>query len=174
VRVTDSRRRRSGGGRILVALSCLGVALGAAAAAWWLLGDLSYHRGDDSNVSYQFGGPRDLSTLQGLVLGVAGVLAAVLGAAYLIRATKAGRLQSKWWAVLLLFTCAGLLAALIERMATAGTVGANIGGGIAVFFGVPVVLALLLAALVLLGWLLHHDRTNGPWHKSRSEVPPSA
>ena len=49
-----------------------------------------------------------------------------------------------WWTVLALLCAAGALAAAGSRVVTAGVVGANIGGGLFLLFGAPVVLALVI------------------------------
>ena len=49
-----------------------------------------------------------------------------------------------------LLVVAGVLLGAIGRIASAATIGANIGGGIAVLFGLPLVGVLVLAAVVVL------------------------
>jgi len=79
------------------------------------------------------------------------------------RAARRRVLDSRWWLVVVLVTMAGVGLAAIERMVTAGVVGANIGGGLALFVGVPVVALALIAALTTSIWI---------WTSVRTEPPP--
>lgn len=53
-------------------------------------------------------------------------------------------------AAVLLLVVAGVLLGAIGRVASAATIGANIGGGIAIVFGLPLVGVLVLTAVVVL------------------------
>jgi hypothetical protein len=54
----------------------------------------------------------------------------------------------RWWEVIGPLVVAGLMVGVGWRVLTAGVVGANIGAGLALMTGGPVVAALLLWALV--------------------------
>lgn len=116
------------------------VALVAAAplAAFWIIGDQSIDR-DPAELDHMW--RLDLST--GLVTGCGVVAAAIFVAAgvYLLAACRPfrerpARLVGSW-------AIAGGLVAGIVRAATAGVVGANIGGALAVMFGFPIVAAVV-------------------------------
>ncbi|MGV9311879.1 hypothetical protein ACWDR0_06745 [Streptomyces sp. NPDC003691] len=79
-------------------------------------------------------------------LGVVAVLVAGVCALSLVRAGRSGLFDPRRWTVVLPLAAAGLVVAMGHRVFTAGTADANIGAGLAVFFGTPVVAVLLLLA----------------------------
>ncbi|MDX2702755.1 hypothetical protein PV350_07805 [Streptomyces sp. PA03-6a] len=92
-----------------------------------------------------------------------GVAAAVLaaGAAVLLgRASRPGpdRFDGRWWEVIGPLLAAGLLAGAIWRTVTAGVIGANIGAGLAILLGGPVVAGLVLWSLGRGLWLARSRR----------------
>ncbi|MFF3945305.1 hypothetical protein ACFYYN_10850 [Streptomyces sp. NPDC001902] len=92
-----------------------------------------------------------------------GVAAAVLaaGAAVLLgRASRPGpdRFDGRWWEVIGPLLAAGLLAGAIWRTVTAGVIGANIGAGLAILLGGPVVAGLVLWSLGRGLWLARARR----------------
>ena len=126
-----------------------GVALIVAVpvATWWAVGDLST---DLPDPDYQIR-PFDIghTTEQ-----VAGVSAAVLAAAVivvLIHAGRAGRFDRRWWPVLVELILAGALCGAGWRVLTAGVIGANIGAGLVLWIGGPMVAALV--GLAVFDWL---------------------
>ncbi|GAB3855740.1 hypothetical protein GCM10029963_50980 [Micromonospora andamanensis] len=78
---------------------------------------------------------------------VAGALM-VLSLVLLIRATATRKLEPRWWFVLVPLILAGVLIGLAWRIVTAGAIGANIGAGLIVLGGGPVLLILLGVAAV--------------------------
>jgi len=114
-----------------------------AVAGWWLIGDqsasLRYHR----DLDYAWRAP----DVPGWVVDVFGPIALALVVAVfvvLIRAAARGRVDRRWLPVLGSAAFTGVLLAGIARFETAGTIGANIGGGLAIMFGGPMVIALIV------------------------------
>lgn len=112
----------------------------AALASAWLIGDLSF-QGEAVELDYAV---RPIAVPQGVEVaaGVAGLVLLALSVAVVRRVPRL-------WPVLACLVAAGLLAGVAYRVVTAGVIGANIGAGLAFFFGGPLVLLLLLAAAVL-------------------------
>lgn len=134
--VTHRQRR----GQLPVA-SAAGLAVAAAPLTWWAIGPLGTQRPDHNFGPYHFSASL-LYTLGGISIAVA--IAAVLFAAA-PRSHREGSVVSAWTALLLIVP--GVLLAAAWRVATAGSVGADIGGGMA-FFTVPVLVAAALVGAV--------------------------
>lgn len=82
------------------------------------------------------------------IIGAGACVAVVLAFAGLLRQTLTGRLRAAWWTVLLPLAAAGVIVGYGWRVWTAGGIGANIGAGIVTFFGGPLVIGMIVAALV--------------------------
>lgn len=119
----------------------------APIAAWGLMGQQNATQLPPSQLDYAFR-PWDMPHGLDTVLGAVSLLLAGAAAALLVRDTRRGRLDRRWWGVLAPLVVAGLLVGVGWRVMTAGVIGANIGAGLALFFGSPVVAGLLLWALV--------------------------
>jgi hypothetical protein len=129
-------------------LSAAAVLVAAApVAAWGLMGQQNAAQLPPSQLDYAFR-PWDLPNGLDTALGAVALLLAGVGAALLVRDTRRGSLDRRWWGVLAPLIVAGLLVGVGWRVLTAGVIGANIGAGLAIFFGGPVVAGLLLWALV--------------------------
>lgn len=124
----------------------LGLALlvlsGTFMSSWWLIGDLSFEGPVEGGLDYMYRAPNvsaTTTTVGGIGgLGVAAVSASILGA------HRRARLPA---AVLV---AGGAFAALIARTVTAGVIGANIGGGIAMLFLLPpLVIAMIFTVATL-------------------------
>ncbi|CAL9573160.1 hypothetical protein SUDANB121_04909 [Nocardiopsis dassonvillei] len=81
------------------------------------------------------------------VLGIGGLLLALAGAALLVRELRARRAAFAWGLAAFLAVPAALFAGLWWAVATAPTIGANIGLGLVVIVGGPLALVFLLGAL---------------------------
>lgn len=124
-------------------------------AAWGLLGQQNSGELPASQLDYAFqpfGIPDGLDT----VLGAIALVLAGVGATLLVRASRSGGMDKRWWGVLAPLVMAGVLVGVGWRVLTAGVIGANIGAGLVIFFGGPVVAGLLLWALGRGVWLANH------------------
>ena len=131
-------------------------------ATWGLMGRQDAAGFDPSELDYlvrPFGIPAGAETAIG---AAAAVLAA--GAAVLLgRASRPGpdRFDGRWWEVIGPLLAAGLLTGAIWRTVTAGVIGANIGAGLAMLLGGPLVAGLVLWSLGRGLWLAR-ARRRGP------------
>jgi hypothetical protein len=66
--------------------------------------------------------------------------------------------DARWWSVLVPLMAAGFIAGAGWRVMTAGVIGANIGAGLVVLFGSPLVAALLVWAVARSIYLVHRLR----------------
>lgn len=82
------------------------------------------------------------------MIGVIALLLAGVGAELLVRASWSGELDRRWWEVLVPLVVAGVIVGVGWRVLAAGVLGVNIGAGLMVMCGGPVVVGLLLWALV--------------------------
>ena len=110
----------------------------------WLVGDLSYRGPVDPNFPYLDYAyrPLPLSADAYTVAGTIGLL--VLLPAAVVAAAKPGSRLA-----LVCLVGAGALTGLLYRVMTAGVIGANIGAGLAMMTGRPLVLALLVTGAAL-------------------------
>ena len=116
-------------------------------AAWGLIGQLD-EPGPRSELSYIIEPPGIAAGVE-TTLGVVCLVLAVVSGAVLVHASRRGTFERRWWPVLLPLVAAGLITGAAGRVVTAGSMGANIGGGMAILVGGPVVAGLLVAALVV-------------------------
>ncbi|GAA4568430.1 hypothetical protein GCM10023176_22820 [Micromonospora coerulea] len=119
--------------------------LATPVASWWLVGDLSEEVAEGVELDYGIP-PLSLDPLGDGVVGVLACIAAIRALALLVSATSSRRLDSRWWLVLLPLVGAGVLVGFAWRVLTAGVIGANIGGGLTIIFGGPLLGVLLIAA----------------------------
>ena len=145
------RRSRSvvvGSGHVRACIAAGATALvGTAVASWWLIGDQSVHMRPPDRLDYATRAP-DVPDWVTLTAGVVGVVVVAAVFVVLIVGARRQTLDARWLRVFGLLAFAGFLVAAVGRTETAGVVGANIGGGIAMMFGVPVVgVAIVLAIL---------------------------
>lgn len=93
-------------------------------------------------------------------IGAAAALLAAGAAVVLGRASRPGpdRFDGRWWEVIGPLLAAGLLVGAIWRTVTAGVIGANIGAGLALLLGGPVVAGLVLWSLGRGLWLARSRR----------------
>jgi len=128
-------------------------------AAWGLMGQQNATEVPDGQLDYAFR-PFDVPDGLDTVLGVIALLLGGVGAALLVRASRRGELDRRWWEVIAPLVVAGVIVGAGWRVLTAGVVGANIGAGLVVIVGGPVVAGLVLWALVR-GLLLANRRRGG-------------
>jgi hypothetical protein len=128
-----------------IAVRGVGVFVATFVASWWLIGDLTEPGVRRYNLDYVIRPP----DLPGGAVAAAGVVSLVLGltiVVWLLVARARGRSRRELPVVMSLMV-AGFVLAGIGRMATTGSVGANIGGGVALMLGGPIVVILLVYAL---------------------------
>jgi hypothetical protein len=105
--------------------------------------------------------PPDIAAHLDLPIGLAALALAATAAALLVRASMRRAFDPGWWQVLAPLVATGAISAWCWRVLTAGVIGANIGAGIAVALGTPVVFTLLVCAVVRTVVLLRRRGGNG-------------
>jgi hypothetical protein len=136
-----------------VAVCAIVLVVATPIAAWWLVGsippevdDLTGQRLPAWEYTYSYQAPDidpRLAALAGRLAVVVALVAA--GPAAVLIAARGAR--KRWMMVLLAVVVAGIIAGWGERTLTAPTIGANIGAGMVLTFGVPLILGLV-------GWSL--------------------
>jgi len=146
-RPSQSRQLASGStskaGWVIVP-AAVGMVMAVPVVSWWLVGDQS---------SVPAGAHPDF-TFQGFEVGPSVERAAGIGSTVLAVVTMVvlawamyrRQIDWRWWGVLVLVMAAGFIVGSGWRVMTAGGIGANIGAGLVVFFGGPIVVALLICA----------------------------
>jgi hypothetical protein len=124
-------------------------------AAWGLLGRQDTEGFPASELDYAYR-PSDIPDGTAAVIGVVALLLAGVGVTLLVRASRRGELDRRWWEVLAPLMLAGVIVGVGWRVLTAGVLGANIGAGLTILFGAPVLAGLLLWALVRGVWVATH------------------
>jgi hypothetical protein len=114
-------------------------------ATWWLVGDLTELKGRRSNLYYMMRAP-DVPDRIATALGVASCVVVGVASALIALGLLSRQLDRGWLPVVAPLVIAGVIGAYSYRATTAGTIGANIGGGLALGFGGALVLALVVAA----------------------------
>lgn len=109
--------------------------------AWWLIGDLSEPGGTD----YLFKPPH-LSTASETAVGGGLMVLLLISTWMLWTRHKAWLVEDGWWKVLIRLMLAGTLVGGGFRLLTLAGGGANIGGGMVIMIGPPVLLHLGIGA----------------------------
>ncbi|MFI1989312.1 hypothetical protein [Actinoplanes sp. NPDC020271] len=129
-----------------------GIALVVAGtlAAWWGIGDMTdpdlLRQGIEPDYGYE---PITFGATGDRLIGIVACVVAVAAAVLLLGATVTRRLRAAWWFVLVPLVVTGLLAALVQRVLTAGVIGGNIGGGLLAMAATPIMLALVATAVAV-------------------------
>jgi len=126
-----------------VVASCI-VGAGAALGSWWLIGDQSVHTRSPEDLDYAFRAPT-VPHWVFVTFGPIGFVAAVASLSWLVIAASRLVIDRRWLQVASLLALAGFLLAVIGRVATAGSIGANIGGGLGILL-LPAVAGLAVRA----------------------------
>lgn len=113
--------------------------VGATLAAAWIVGPLDEPAAESAR-NYILE-PPDLPGLLEVVLGTVGLVMMVAAG---LAAWSRRPLRAVWG----IASVGGLVAGICYRLVTASTDGANIGGGLALIVGVPLVAGLLCVAIV--------------------------
>lgn len=127
-------------------MAAVGLVTAFPIAVWWLVGDQSTVRPSDADYAFR---PLLIGPGAERAVGIGSVLLVVVALSVLVWATYRGPFARGWWIVLGLLLAAGFIIGSGWRVMTAGVIGANIGAGLAVMFGGPVVVVLLIGALAL-------------------------
>jgi len=125
-------------------------------ATWWLVGDQSTIK-VSADADYAFR-PFDVSVGAERTAGIGSTVLAVVALLTLAWATGGHRIDARWWMVLTPLLTAGLVVGFGWRVMTAGVIGANIGAGLVVLLGGPLVATLLIWAIAYSIHLLHLRR----------------
>jgi hypothetical protein len=112
-------------------------------ATWWLVGDLSTEIADPDYLIR----PVQIEGMAANVVGLGAVVLAAGSVVTLVVAGARGRLARSWWPVLVELVLAGGLCGAGWRVLTAGVIGANIGAGLVMIVGGPIVAALVSMAV---------------------------
>ncbi|MGD9792393.1 MAG: hypothetical protein AB7V43_02830 [Acidimicrobiia bacterium] len=141
VEVTAARRVGQWAAALMVVLSSPG-------ATYWMVGDQSSRVEPGVQLDYSMR-PPDWSPSAIAATGIVSLIAFVIGAIHLAFEVRRHRLDGRWLLVNMILASIGFVWAGAYRVMTAGVIGANIGGGLAILFGPPVTVFLLAAAGVL-------------------------
>ncbi|MEH0843307.1 hypothetical protein V6U81_13065 [Micromonospora sp. CPCC 205711] len=148
--------------RTALPVAMLVLILAAPVASWWLTGDLTNEAArqlaaQGVELDYEFR-PLSLGPVGDRTVGVLACISAIGALGLLVRGTATRRLDSGWWPVLLPLVGAGAVVGFAWRVLTAGGIGANIGAGLTIMFGGPVLAVLLVAAAAAAALQMHRIR----------------
>lgn len=130
--------KRAVGVRVVVLVIVSFVA--APLAAWWLVGDLSETR---TRPDYTWRAPKfDPGVVR--ICGLAAAVSLAICVVLLVQWTRQRLVSRSWWSVEGPVLFAGLALGYSLRVLTAGTVGANIGGGLVLLAWPPMFLVVLV------------------------------
>jgi len=127
----------------------LSLTFGTAVLTWWAIGDQSIAGMDPNQLCYAVGPIHLPSVVEAVLAGVGAVLAVLSVLTFGWHAIHR-RVDWRWWPALLMLQLFAAMAASGGRVVTAGVIGVNIGAGLIILFGGPIMLALLISASVLI------------------------
>jgi hypothetical protein len=134
-----------------------GLVLAFPVATWWLVGDQStVPASEDPDFAFR---PLDVSRGVERATGLASTLLAAVMSLMLVWFTVSHLFDARWWGVLVPLMAAGFITGAGWRVMTARVIGANIGAGLVVLFGSPLVAALLVWAVARSIYLVHRGAT---------------
>ncbi len=143
-RVTDPRyasRLNATPGTVTAAVALLCT---TPVATWWLL-NIVVTSENIAKPDYMVR-PIDISPVAELIVGLTALVIALSSIAFLVKAEREQRFGHGCWSVLFPLIAAAAVCGAAWSTVTAPTIGANIGGGMVIMFGVPVVAALVAVA----------------------------
>lgn len=120
-----------------------GLVAATPVATWWVVGDRSSRGFDDLDYIFR---PLDVPLWVEMVSGAGAVAVVMMGVFVLAEARRRGHLVAAQVRTLAHLCVAGAIMGAGWRAATAGVIGANIGGGMALLLGLPLAVALIGAA----------------------------
>jgi hypothetical protein len=139
-----------------IALRGVGAFVATFIASWWLIGDQSEAAIGPYQLDYIVQAPDVPDAAVAGVGVVCLVVTIAIALTLIVRHTRSGARREL--RIVAALAAAGFVLAGIARVETAGSHGANIGGGLAVFFGGPIVVFLFAYAL------REFRKTNPPKH----------
>lgn len=113
-------------------------------AVWWLIGDLSI-AGNPSDLDYVLEAP-ELNPTIVTWIGAICLAVAIASLLVVVLSVLTRQHDPRWIVVALLGMSTGLIVAGGLRVITAGGYGANIGGGLVMLAGPPMLIGLAMAA----------------------------
>ncbi|MEV6010946.1 hypothetical protein AB0M29_29525 [Streptomyces sp. NPDC051976] len=156
--------------RAILLVSAAVLVVAAPMAVWGLMGQDDYQGLPPSELDYAVRPPGVPAHLA-LPIGLVGLALAAAAGTVLVRGALRGAFDPRWWQVLAPLVATGVISAWCWRVMTAGVVGANIGAGIAVALGTPVVFTLLVCAVVRTVALLRRRDGRDGGHGGRGMRP---
>lgn len=139
-----SRAPTSGGETRSVAAGA-GLVGATPVAAWWVTGDRSYRGSDDLDYLFR---PVEFPLWVEMLSGAAAVAIVMSCVFILVDARRQGMLAPAQVRTLGQLCVAGAVIGAGWRAVTAGVIGANIGGAMALLLGLPFAVVLIGAAVV--------------------------
>lgn len=127
-----------------VLVGAIGLFLGATVATWHFVGDQSTTAPDKASYVLH---PIPISPQIEHAAGIGGIAMTIGAASWLTWAAVQHGYDLRWWLVFGPALAAAMLIGLAWRVMTAGGIDANIGAGILVLIGGPVLLILLAWAI---------------------------
>lgn len=134
-------------------IAALGLIVATPVATWKLVGpNPGNELGSNptlrpDNYDYMFHPPVIDPSIE-RVVGVGALIVVIAAVGAIVVAARSGLIDRRWWAPIIATCVAGAIAGMAERVMTAAVDGANIGGGLMVLFGTPVILVLLLGSML--------------------------
>ena len=123
------------------------LAIATPVATWWLVGDLSSAGFTEDELDYMFRAP-DVPWFVEAVAGAVALAVVVVSVGVVGQALHSGSLRREWLPTIVLPAVAGVVLGFGARAVTAGGIGANIGGAMFIFIGLPLAVLLLMAAAI--------------------------
>ena len=130
--------------RLAVTLA-LALGTGLLLVSWWLIGDLSSSGFSPDELDYMVRTP-DVIERNSATAGVVGAVTAAVGLVVVSLLFLGGRLERRSLILIGAGAGCGAFLGLAARTITAGGIGANIGAGLVILFGVPAAVVGLRAA----------------------------
>lgn len=133
-------------GRGLLVAAAVASLIATPVAVWWMVGDLSASASLGTHLDYLILPPA-IDPLFERIAGIAALIVAVASIAFLT--VRRRGFDGRWWAALVPALVALAVAGAGMRVLAMGTTGANIGAGLTLIAGGPLVGLLLLWSV---GW----------------------
>jgi hypothetical protein len=156
MRSPQAADRKRAVARWVALLASAGLVLAFPVATWWLVGDQSTVPAT-AHPDFAFR-PLNVSRAAERAAGLASALLAAVMLLILVWFTVRHLFDARWWTVVVPLMAAGFITGAGWRVMTAGVIDANIGAGLVVLLGTPLVTALLVWAAARSIYLVHRQR----------------